>query len=90
MKALQKFSDEYLEVCKTMRPDQIIKFLEEFRQIHGEKPSIGGSQLISMKVPKSLLQTFKTKCRLLDTPYQTQIKRLMVGWLRNGSPPERV
>lgn len=62
-----------------MSPAHVIKFLEEFRQIHGAK--VGKSQLISMKVPKSLLHAFKTRCHLLKMPYQTQIKVLMVEWL---------
>lgn len=81
MKALQKFTPEYLEHCRSMTPDQIAKFLDEFRLIHGEKPVNGGSKLISIKVPKNLLSTFRTQCQLCGVPYQTQIKKLMTEWL---------
>lgn len=49
MKALQTFSEEYLERFKDLTPEQILEFLEGFRKLHSEKPS--KSKLISMKVP---------------------------------------
>jgi len=85
MKAIQKFSDEYLELCKTMTPAHIVKFLEDFRTIHGRGDERGKSQLISMKVPKPMLSAFKTRCRLLGIPYQTQIKKLMNDWLNHSA-----
>ena len=85
MKAIQKFSPEYLKVCSGMKPEQIAKFLEDFRLIHGENEGTGKSKLISMKIQQPLLQVFKGKCQLLDIPYQTQIKKLMTEWLMNNS-----
>ena len=85
MKAIQKFSDEYLELCKTMTPEQIVKFLEDFRTMHGGAETRGKSQLISMKVPKPMLSAFKTRCRLSGIPYQTQIKKLMNDWLNHST-----
>lgn len=79
MKAVQKFTDEYLERCSELSPDEIVKFLEDFRYMYGKKPT--KSRLISMKVPENLLAAFKIKASLNDVPYQTQIKRLMVTWL---------
>ncbi len=78
MKAVQKFSKEYLELCRSMTPAQIIQFLEDFRTLHVPPEK---SQLISIKIPPSLLGTFKTQCKLEGIPYQTQIKKLMVEWL---------
>ena len=58
MKALQIFSDEYLEVCKKISTEEIAQFLDDFRQIHGEAlPE--KSKLISVKMPPSLLNAFK-------------------------------
>ena len=34
-KVIQYFSDDYLKECKKMKPYDIIKFLDEFRQLHG-------------------------------------------------------
>ncbi len=87
MKALQKFTPEYLELCRRMKPEQIAKFLDDFRRIHGKREGASltdKSKLISMKVPESLLFVFREKCRLLGVPYQTQIKRLMKEWLSGG------
>ena len=82
MKAVQKFSDEYLERCSEMSADEIVRFLDDFRRIHGNKP--GKSRLISMKVPEELLTAFKAKAKLNNVRYQTQIKKLMRDWLTNS------
>jgi len=52
VKAIQHFSDEYLEQCRGMTPDQVIRFLDDFRRLHGSRPAV--SKLISMKVPEAL------------------------------------
>ena len=82
MKAVQKISDEYLERCSEMSADEIVRFLDDFRRIHGNKP--GKSRLISMKVPEELLTAFKAKAKLENVRYQTQIKKLMRDWLTNS------
>lgn len=79
MKALQRFTDEYLESCRDMTPDQIIRFLDDFRLLHGNQRA--PSRLISIKVPTDLLNTFKAKAAMANTPYQTQIKVLMKAWV---------
>jgi hypothetical protein len=85
-KPVQYFSDEYLARCREMSPEEILGFLENFRQLHGEKRS--ASKLISLKVPRALLEAFKGRCRLEGMRYQTQIKRLMSDWL-GSAPPRR-
>ncbi len=82
MRAVQKFSDEYLERCREMSHDEIVRFLDDFRKIHGNRRS--KSQLISMKVPADLLAAFKAKARLCNMAYQTQIKKLMTEWLKDS------
>jgi predicted DNA binding CopG/RHH family protein len=79
MKTLQTFTDEYLESCRAMTPDQIIQFLDDFRRLHGTRPA--PSKLISIKVPADLLNVFKAKATIANTPYQTQIKTLMKAWV---------
>jgi predicted DNA binding CopG/RHH family protein len=88
MKAIQMFTEEYLEQCQKMSPSEILEFLENFRLLHGGKTAQNGSstsgpsKLISIKIPKPLLEAFKAKARLSDIPYQTQIKRLMEQWIK--------
>ena len=78
MKPLQRFTADYLESTRNVPPDQIVRFLDEFRQIHApDRPS----RLISMRVPEPLLSAFRNRCRLEGVPYQTRIKELMVEWL---------
>ena len=76
---VQFFSDEYLARCRAMKPEEVLEFLESFRQLsqrtgHTSRP-------ISLKVPQDLLDAFRAKCRLEGVRYQTQIKRLMSDWL---------
>lgn len=79
-KALQMFSDEYLERCRELTPEQIVTFLDQFRQIVGI-PQKSKSKLISIKVPEDLLKAFKTKAQLEKRPYQSIIKELMHEWI---------
>lgn len=81
MKPVQKFSDEYLRRCAEMSHEEIVRFLDDFRRLHGTKRS--RSRLISIKVPEDLLAAFKAKARLCDVRYQTQIKKLMHLWLQD-------
>jgi len=76
---VQYFSDEYLEQCRRMRPEEIVAFLESYRRLQAAKPA--KSRLISLKVPEDLLETFKLKAKASGLRYQTQIKQLMREWL---------
>lgn len=78
-KGIQYFTEEYLQSCRGMTADQIIEFLENYRMLFS-KPS-EKSQLISLKIKPTLLQAFKSKAQSAGIPYQTQIKKLMMGWL---------
>ena len=82
MKAVQTFSDEYLERCRDMSHEEIARFLDEFRRLHGKQRR--PSRLISMKVPEGLLAAFKAQAKLHGIPYQTQIKKLMTAWLTDS------
>jgi uncharacterized protein (DUF4415 family) len=86
MKAVQYFSDEYLAQCRAMTPDQILRYLDDFRRLHAATPPV--SKLISLKVPEDLLSAFKAMARLTGTPYQTQIKALMKAWVVNQEMPQ--
>jgi uncharacterized protein (DUF4415 family) len=76
---VQYFSDEYLEQCRRMRPEEIAAFLESYRRLQAAKPA--KSKLISLKVPEDLLEAFKLKAKANGLRYQTQIKQLMREWL---------
>lgn len=80
MRPVQFFSDEYLAQCRGMSPRQIAAFLEDFRLLHGERGK-APSRLISLRVPAPLLDAFRRKAELANTPYQTKIKQLMSDWL---------
>jgi hypothetical protein len=57
MKAVQYFSNEYLERCRGMKTEDILRFLDDFRRLHGSSPV--KSKLISIKVPEDLLNAFR-------------------------------
>ena len=80
MKAIQKFTKEYLAQCGKLTPEQIVRWLDDVRIMHiKNKPS--KSRLISIRIPEKVLSSFRSKADLLGVSYQTQINRLMVGWL---------
>lgn len=81
---VQYFSDEYLEGCREMTPEQILQFLDDFRQLHGARTN-SKSKLISIKIPEDLLNVFKTQSARHGTPYQTQIKKLMREWVSGSA-----
>jgi hypothetical protein len=78
MKPVQYFDDDYLERCKDVKTEAILEYLENFRLMNS--PSVS-SKLISIKMPESLLSSFRRKCELENVKSQTQIKRLMEQWL---------
>ncbi len=78
-KTVQYFTKEYLKRCKDLTPDQIIEFLENYRNLVAKVPE--KCQLISMKIEPSLLSAFKQKAGLEGAHYQTKIKQLMQDWL---------
>jgi predicted DNA binding CopG/RHH family protein len=82
VRPVQFFTDEYLGQCREMTADQVIHFLEDFRNLHAGRPT--RSKLISLKVPEDLLQAFRQRAELAGVPYQAQIKRLMRKWVLEG------
>ena len=83
-RVVQEFSPEYLAQCKEMSTEEILRFLDQFRRIHGNSTTQHNqSKLISIKVPEDLLQAFKAKAKLENVRYQSQIKILMRQWVKN-------
>ena len=83
IRPVQYFSTEYLERCRSLKPIEILQFLESFRLLHGRGSA--RSRLISLKVPEDLLAHFRRRCALEGVPYQTRIKQLMQEWLQGVS-----
>jgi len=79
LKALQLFSDKYLEQSRQATPEQILEYLENFRLMNSTQVS---SKLISIKVPQPLLDSFRRRCEFEGTRYQSKIKSLMKDWLQ--------
>jgi len=72
----QYFADEYLEQCKQLNSDQIVRFLDDFRLINRHlKRSV--TKLVSIKIETDLLNACKVQAQLDGVPYQARIKKLM-------------
>lgn len=80
-KTVQYFTKEYLDRCASFTPDQIIEFIENYRNLVGNVPE--KCQLISIKIEPSLLNAFKLKAKLGGLQYQTKMKQLMREWVEN-------
>ena len=80
MKPVQFFDDDYLERCKSFSTEAILDYLDNFRLM---QQSTDKTRLISIKIPESLLASFRTKSELHQVKYQTQIKKLMTDWVTN-------
>lgn len=78
-KTIQYFTKEYLERCADFTPDQIIEFLENYRNLVTKTPE--KCQLISLKIEPYLLKAFKQKASLEGSRYQTKVKQLMKEWV---------
>ena len=80
MKTVQYFSDDYLEQSRSFSVDATLDYLESFRLLRspGEK-----MKLISIKIPESLLKSFRRKAELHQIKYQVQIKKLMREWIES-------
>lgn len=80
MRPVQYFDDEYLKKAKSFSTEAILDYLENFRLMQQPKDK---TRLISIKIPESLLESFKAKSNLCQVKYQTQIKKIMVDWVNN-------
>ena len=93
MKAIQKFTNEYLDQCKTFSPSEIVKYLDGFRALcAASKKESDRSKLISMRVEERLLGLFREKAEQEGVRYQTKLKDLMrsyVGGLQSQLGIER-
>ena len=79
MKALQLFSNKYLEQSRKATSEQILEYLENFRLMNSSQVT---SKLISIKVPQPLLDSFRRRSEFEGVRYQSQIKVLMKDWLQ--------
>jgi len=78
---VQYFSDEQLQRSQALSATEKMRFLDEYRQLHGSRQADIKSKLISLKVPEDLLEQFKQRCAANNVKYQTQIKQLMREYL---------
>jgi predicted DNA binding CopG/RHH family protein len=83
-KTVQYFSEAYLKKCESFTSEEIIDFLESFRQLQAEIETSkrNKTKLISLKISENLLSSFRALAKAHGIPYQTQIKNLMTQWVR--------
>ncbi len=78
---IQTFTDEYLEGCRNLSTEQILRFLDNYRRLHA--PDLENDRQINLSVSEELLATFKFKAEASGTRYQTKIKELMQEWVES-------
>ena len=78
MKPLQYFTGDYIDKYRGATPEHILEYLESFRLLQAQPAK---SKLISKKIPETLLDSFRRKCKFAGVRYQTQIKQFMADWL---------
>lgn len=76
MRPVQFFTEEYLKICKNFSIEEIIQFIENFRNLTFDRKK-SKTKLISIKIETDLLNLFKNKAKLENQRYQTKIKALM-------------
>ena len=81
MRPVQAYPKASLDECRAMKPDRIVRFLDDFRRLQ-RRQAPPKSRLISLKVPEPLLDAFKEKADAAGVRDQSQIKRLMQDWLQ--------
>ena len=82
MKTVQRFTAEYLAVTRDATPEQVLHFLEEFRQL--QAPAVR-SKPTNLRVPEPLHAAFKRRSALEKVAYQSRIKELIRAWLEGTS-----
>jgi uncharacterized protein (DUF4415 family) len=82
---VQYFSDAQLQRSQALSATEKMRFLDEYRQLHGRRQAGIKSKLISLKIPEDVLEQFKARCEQDGVKYQTKIKQLMRDYLQ-GDP----
>lgn len=77
-KPVQYFTDEYLENCKKLSTDQILRFLDDYRKL---QVAPGKLMQINLRVPTNVLKAFKARATREGISYQKKIKELMAEWV---------
>lgn len=78
---VQYFSDAQLQRSRALSATEKMRFLDEYRQLHGRRQADVKSKLISLKIPEDLLEQFKARCEQDGVKYQTKMKQLMREYL---------
>lgn len=78
-RAVQYFTQDYIERSKKLTPTEIADFLEDYRKVFSLDE--GKKKLISMRVPEKLLELFRKKAQLHGQKYQSKIVDLMRSWV---------
>ena len=73
---IQYFTEQQLENAKSLSQEEILDFLENFKNLVATKPK-SSTKPISLRIPEDLLAAFKSQARLEGIRYQTKIVELI-------------
>ena len=67
------------QVDTTLSAFEILRFLHDYQMLMGGK--VSKTKLISLRVPENVLELFKSKAQAKGLSYQSEVVKLMIGWL---------
>ncbi|MCB0358266.1 MAG: hypothetical protein KDD44_01470 [Bdellovibrionales bacterium] len=76
-KAVQYFTDEYLEHCQQMSKTEILQFLDDFRKLNFDP---GPLKQVNIRIPERTLSAFKAKAQREGVLYQRKLRELLTEW----------
>lgn len=76
-KTTQFFTDDYLAHCSKMSVDQILNFLEDYRNLQFDP---GDLKQVNIRLPEKTLEVFRARAEREGVPYQQKIRELVTNW----------
>ena len=78
MKAVQYFTDEYLEQCRGASPEAILEYLESFRLMFIQESE---DDCLKLDLPASLIHRLHIKCEQEEGDVSSVVEGLIEAWL---------
>ena len=78
MKAVQYFSDEYLEQCRGASPEAILEYLENFRLMLAQEPE---KERLKLNLSAPLIHRLQIQCEREGEEASAVVEGLIEAWL---------
>ena len=78
MKAVQYFTEEYLEQCRGASPEAVLEYLENFRLMLAQESD---EDCLKLDLPASLIHRLRIKCGQEGGDASAIVEALIEAWL---------